>query len=45
MPLQAPVQRRSRQMRDGRLQGIETIVQRQEREPAECHDHGILGLG
>ena len=35
MPLQATMQRRTRQVRDGRPQRIETIVERQQRMPAE----------
>ena len=44
MPLQAPVQRRPRQVWDGRLKGIEAVVQRQERVPSECNDHRLLSL-
>jgi hypothetical protein len=36
--LQAAMQRGAREMRDGRLQGIQTIVERQQCMPAECDD-------
>ena len=42
MPLQTAVQGRARQMRDRRLQGIEAVVERQERVPAESDDHRLL---
>lgn len=42
MPLQTTVQRRPRQMRGGRLQGTESVAQRQERVPAKGHRHGLL---
>jgi len=42
MALQAAMQRRARQVRDGRLQGIEAIVQRQRRVPAEGNDDCLL---
>jgi hypothetical protein len=42
MPLQAPVQRGPRQMRDGRLQRIEAVVERQERVAAKGDDHRFL---
>jgi hypothetical protein len=32
-------------MRDRRLQGIEAVVQRQQRVAPECDDHRFLGLG
>jgi hypothetical protein len=32
-------------MRDRRLQGIEAIVQWQQRVPPECDHHRLLGLG
>ena len=41
-PLQSPVQRRPRQMRDGRLQGIEAIVERQQRMAAKGDDHRLI---
>ena len=44
MSLQAPMQRRTRQMWDGRLQSIETIVQRQQCMPSERDDGRFLGL-
>ena len=37
--LQAAVQRRARQMRDGRLKRVQAVVQRQQRMPAEGDDH------
>ena len=43
--LQAPVQRRARQVRDGRLQGIKTVVRRQQRMTPECDDRRFFGLG
>ena len=39
MALQAAVQRRARQMRDGRLKRVQAVVQRQQRMPAEGDDH------
>ena len=42
MALQAAVQRRTRQMPDGRLQRIETIVKRQERMPAKGDDNRLF---
>jgi hypothetical protein len=42
MALEATMQRRARQMRDGRLQGVKAIVERQQRMPAEGDDHGLL---
>ena len=42
VPLPAPVQRRSRQVRDRRLQGKETIVERQHGVAAERDDHRFL---
>jgi len=39
------MQRRTRQMRDGRLQSIKTIVQRQQCMPSECDDGRLLGFG
>lgn len=38
MVLQATVQRRACQVRDRRLQGIETVIQRQQRVLAKCDD-------
>ena len=43
--LQAPMQRRPRQVRDRWLQGIEAVVQRQQRVASEGDDHRLLGLG
>ncbi len=45
MALETAVQRQARQLRDRRLQGIEAIVQRQERVPPERYDHRLLGIG
>jgi len=36
MPLQAAMQRRSAEVRDRRLQGVEAIVQRQQRVPPKA---------
>ena len=44
MTLQAPVQRRPRQVWDGRLKGIEAVVQRQECVSSESNNHRLLGL-
>ena len=41
-PLQAPAQRRPRKMRDGRLQGIKAIVERQQRKAAKGDDHRLV---
>jgi len=38
VPLEASMQRRSGQMRDRRLQGVESVVQRQQGMPAERDD-------
>jgi hypothetical protein len=43
--LQAPVQCRARQMRDAWLQGIEAVIQRQQRVPPESDDGRLLSLG
>ena len=43
-PLQAAMQGSARQIWDRRLQGIETIAQRQHRVAPECNDHRLLGL-
>jgi hypothetical protein len=45
MPLQAPVQRRLCQLRDSRLQSMDTIVWRQQRMTPECDDRSVFGLG
>ena len=42
MALQAAVQRRARQMRDGRLQSVQAVVERQQRMPAEGDDDGLF---
>jgi hypothetical protein len=42
VPLQTAVQRRARQVRNGRLQRIETIVERQERMLSEGDDDGLF---
>ena len=42
MPAQASMQRGARQMRDRRLQGVEAVVERQERVTAEGHDDRLL---
>ena len=43
--LQAPMQRRACQVRDGWLQGLEAVVQRQQRVPPESHDGRLISLG
>ena len=40
--LQAPMQRRPSQVRDGRLQGVEAIVERQQRMATESHDDRLV---
>ena len=40
--LQTPVKGRARQMRDGRLQGIKTVVERQQSMPAEGNDDSLF---
>ena len=45
MTLQAPVQRRPCQVRDRRLQGIEAIVERQQRVPTESNNCRLLFFG
>ena len=45
MPLKAPLQRRTGQMRDGRLQSIKSIAQRQQCMPSECDNGRLLGFG
>jgi len=42
MALQAPMQRRTRQMRDAWLQGIETVIERQQRVAPKSDNHGVL---
>lgn len=42
--LKAPMQSRTRQMWDRRLQRIETAVQRQQCMPSECDDGYLLGF-
>ena len=44
MPLQAPVQRRARQVRDRQLNGVEAVVQRQQHMTPEGDNHRFLGL-
>ena len=43
--LQAPVQRRPRQVRDRRLEGITAGLQRQQRMTTECDNRRFFGLG
>ena len=45
VPLQAPMQRRPCQVRDRGLQGIEAIIQRQQRVPSEGDDCRLFFLG
>ncbi len=42
VPFEAAVQRRPSQLGDGRLQGIETVVKRQQRMPAKGNDNSFL---
>jgi hypothetical protein len=42
VPLQAPVQRRAGEVRDGRLQGVEAVIQRQQGVTPEGDDDGLL---
>src|SRR6201984_3619720 len=42
VPLQAAMQRRARQVGDCWLQGVEAIVERQERMPAKGEDYRLL---
>ena len=44
MALQTPVQRRPRQLRDRGLQGVEAVVQRQQRVLAESDDASVLAI-
>ncbi len=44
MTLQAPMQRRSGQVRDRRLESIETIIQRQQRMSSEGDNRCLLFL-
>ena len=36
------MQRGARQMRDGRLQSVQAVVERQQSMPAECDDDGLF---
>jgi hypothetical protein len=40
--LEAAMQRRARQMRDRRLQGVEAIVERQQSMPSESNDASLF---
>ena len=42
MPLKTAMQRRARQTRDGRLQGVEAVVERQQGMPSESDDNGLF---
>ncbi|MDB5369795.1 MAG: hypothetical protein JWP20_1353 [Roseomonas sp.] len=42
MALEATVQGRARQVRDGRLQGVEAVIKRQQRVPPEGDDHSLI---
>ncbi len=44
MTLQAPMQGRARQMRNGWLQGIKAVIQRQQRMAPKGNDRRLLGL-
>lgn len=45
VPLQAAMQRRAGQLRDGGLKSVEAIVERQQRMPAKGNDNGFLLKG
>ena len=45
MTLKATMQGRARQMRDGGLQGIEAVIERQQSMPSEGNDDGLLFNG
>ena len=40
--LEEPVQRGSREVRDRRLEGVETIIERQQRVSTKRHDQGFF---
>jgi hypothetical protein len=40
--LQAALQRRARQMRDGWLQSVQAVVERQQSMPSKCNDDGLF---
>ena len=40
--LQTPVKRRARQMRDGGLQSVQAVVERQQSMSSECNDDGLF---
>ena len=42
MPLKAAMQRRSREMRDARLETVEAIIERQQRVAPKGDDHRLL---
>ena len=42
VPLQAAMQAGTGQVRDGRLQAVKAVVQRQQRVTAEGHDDGLV---
>jgi hypothetical protein len=42
MALQTPMKGRARQMRDGRLQGVKAVVERQQRMPSERNDDSLF---
>jgi hypothetical protein len=42
VPLQTPMKRRSRQVRDGRRQGVQAVVERQQSMPPEGDDDGLF---
>jgi hypothetical protein len=42
VPLQTAMERRARQPRDRGLEGMEAIIERQQRVAADGHDHGLL---
>jgi hypothetical protein len=44
MALQTAMEGRARQMRDGRLQGVEAVVERQQGMPSESDDHRLFFL-
>jgi hypothetical protein len=42
VPLETPMKGRARQMRDGGLQGVKAVVERQQRMPSERDEDGLF---
>ena len=42
MALQTPMKGRARQMREGGLQGVKAVVERQQRMPSKGDDDGLF---